>query len=67
MNEVKVGDALIERIANHRALRFKNIDATKVMPKPERNLREVQAAATSSAVAPDIVPVWGWEVVHDLS
>ena len=58
---------MIEGIANHRALRFKHIDAAKVMPKSKRNLRKLQAAATRAAVTADIVACRRWKVIHALS
>jgi hypothetical protein len=58
---------LIEGKANHRALRFKHIDAAKVMPKTKRNLREVQTAAAGAAISADLIAVRSWKVIHALS
>ncbi|MNI77439.1 hypothetical protein D3C73_1337320 [compost metagenome] len=50
IGKVEVGDSQIERSAHHRSAVLKDIVAAEVMPQPEGNRRQLQAAASAAVI-----------------
>src|ERR1039458_10160715 len=64
VGQVEMRDAQIERAAHHRPAVFKDVNATKVMPKPERNGGKLETAATAAVVAHALVTGTRGQIFH---
>ena len=51
VGEIEVGDAAVERAAEHRAAGLEHVGAAEILPQAERDQRQVEAASPASAVA----------------
>src|SRR5690606_14982467 len=62
VREVEVRDAQVERAAQHGALGVERVDVTEVVPEPERDRGQVEAAAPRASVGHRVVAVVGGDV-----
>ena len=60
-----MGDAEVERAAQDRALAVERAVVAEVVPQPERDGGQLQAAAAAAAVGHPVVAVLGGDVGHD--
>ncbi len=66
VGKVEVCDPEIEGAAHHGASVFKRIHATEVVPEPERDKRQLQAALARAAIRHGVVTLFVGDI-HDLS
>src|SRR5690606_36726343 len=62
VREVEMRDAQVERAAQHGALGVERVDVTEVVPEPERDRGQVEAAAPRASVGHRVVAVVGGDV-----
>ena len=61
-----MGDAEVEGAADDRATRLERTDAAEVLPEPERDRGQREAAPPAAVVAHPVVAVSGGDVWHRL-
>src|SRR5258706_14228987 len=61
-----MGDAKIERAAQDRAVSLQRAVIAEVVPEPDRDLRELDPAASAATITDLVVTVTGGDVDHEL-